>query len=115
MQPAADIKTSWYYILLTLAAEPRHGLEIARETAALSNGRVRLWPTALYGTIELLADRGWIKELDDDLRPADTSDRKRIYAITAAGRVVLRQETRRLEDLLRIARRLDKAAKRSRT
>ena len=113
MAPGDDIKTSWYYILLTLSAEPRHGLEIAREVAALSGGRIRLWPTALYGAIELLADRAWIKDIEGDRRPVEISERKRIYAITAAGRVVLRQETSRLEDLLRVARRLEKTAKRS--
>ena len=103
-----DLKTSWYYVLLTLAAEPRHGLEIAREVASLSHGRVRLWPAALYGTIETLADRGWIEELIDDARrPADASNRRRIFAMTAAGRSALRAETRRLEDLVRMARSLD--------
>ena len=116
MQRPDHLKTSWYYILLTLSAEPRHGLEIAREVASLSGDRIRLWPTALYGAIEALADQRWIDEVDDARRrPADASDRKRIYALTASGRAVLREETRRLEALVRVARTLDKAPKRSRT
>lgn len=110
-----DLKTSWYYILLTLSAEHRHGLEIAREVTRLSDGRVRLWPASLYGAIEALADRGWIEELQDDpRRPADASERKRIYAITAAGRHALKHETQRLEALVRVARSLEKSAKRGR-
>ena len=114
--PRTDhLKTSWYYILLTLSAEPRHGLEIAREVSQLSGGRVRLWPTALYGAIETLTEHGWIEEIvDDRRRPANASERKRIYVLTAPGRAVLRQETRRLEDLVRLARTLQASDKRGR-
>jgi DNA-binding PadR family transcriptional regulator len=36
------LKTTWYYILVSLAAGERHGLAIAREVLTLSDGRVRL-------------------------------------------------------------------------
>lgn len=111
-----QLKTSWYYILLTLSAEPRHGLEIAREVVRLSDGRTRLWPVALYGAIDALADRGWIEELQDARRrPANASERKRIYAVTSAGRKVLALETRRLEALVRTARMLERARSRGRS
>lgn len=98
------LKTTWFYILLALAAEDLHGLGIAREVRALTDGRVRLWPATLYGAIEALADRGWITELDEPRRPADESERKRYYRLTRAGRAVLTAETGRLAEVVRVAR-----------
>ena len=99
------LKTTWYYILVALAAGDRHGLAIARDVLALSEGRVRLWPATLYGALEALADAGLIEELDEARRRAvDDSERKRYYRITRAGRAAVTAETARLADLVRIAR-----------
>ena len=99
------LKTPWYYILVALAADDRHGLAIAREVLALSDGLVRLWPATLYGALEDLCDRGWIAELDlAHRRTADDSERKRYYRITRAGRGALSAETERLAGLVRVAR-----------
>src|SRR5262245_61931970 len=100
----ARLKSSWYYILLALAAGDRHGLAIARDVHALSSQRVRLWPATLYGALEDLCDRGWIQEVEEARRPPDESERRRYYRITRAGRLVLNAETDRLADLVRVAR-----------
>jgi DNA-binding PadR family transcriptional regulator len=97
------LKTSWYYILLSLAAADRHGLAVAREVLALSDGRIKLWPAMLYGALEDLCDRGWIEELTD-ARRQDDSERKRYYRITRAGRATAATETERLAALVRVAR-----------
>ncbi|MPY89548.1 MAG: PadR family transcriptional regulator [Luteitalea sp.] len=105
LRPRVRLKTRHYYILLSLAAGDRHGLAIAREVRTLSDGRVRLWPATLYGSLEELRAHGWIEELDDPRqRPADESERKRFYRITKSGRVLLARETEQLEGLVRIAR-----------
>lgn len=99
------LKTPWYYILLALAAGDRHGLAIARDVHTLSESQVRLWPATLYGSLEELAQRGWIDELTGEPeRPADESERRRYYRITRAGRRVLAAETERLAALVRVAR-----------
>jgi DNA-binding PadR family transcriptional regulator len=100
------LKTTWYFILLSLADADRHGLAVAREVLALSDGQVRLWPATLYGALEDLSDRGWIEELTDPRRrpQADDSERKRYYRITRAGRAAAAAETNRLAHLVRIAR-----------
>lgn len=97
------LKTHWYYILLSLAGEDRHGLAIARDVEALSEGRVKLWPASLYGSLSELCDRGWIQELGEGRRPAAESERLRIFRVTRAGRAVLELETRRLAALVRTA------------
>ena len=99
------LKTPWYYILVALAAGDRHGLAIAREVLALSDGLVRLWPATLYGALEELCDRGWIEELDEARgRPAEESERRRYYRITRSGRAAVTAETERLAGLVRVAR-----------
>jgi DNA-binding PadR family transcriptional regulator len=103
---AKSLKTTWYYILLSLAETDRHGLAVAREVLILSDGQVRLWPATLYGALEDLTDCGWIEELTDPRkRPqADESERKRYYRITRPGRAAAAAETDRLANLVRVAR-----------
>jgi DNA-binding PadR family transcriptional regulator len=100
----APLKLNWFYILLSLAAGERHGLGIARDVLELSEGRVRLWPATLYGSLEDLCDRRWIKELDELAAPPDESERRRYYRITRSGRTVVAAETERLTRLARVAR-----------
>lgn len=103
MPRGGPLKTHWFYILLSLAAGERHGLGIARDVLSLSDGRVRLWPATLYGSLEELRDRRWIEELEKGDGPAE-SERKRYYRITRAGRAAVAAETERLTRLARIAR-----------
>jgi DNA-binding PadR family transcriptional regulator len=98
-----SLPTHHYLILLALLDGAAHGLGIAREVERLSEGRVRLWPATLYGSLEELRERGLIEELEED-RPPEASDKKRFYRIAPSGREVARAETRRLEDLVKVAR-----------
>ena len=71
----------------------------------LSDGHTRLWPASLYGTLDELAESGWIEELDDPRRrPADESEKKRFYRLTRAGYRALAVETERLAALVKIAK-----------
>lgn len=81
-----------YYILLALV-EPMHGYGIMQQTAALSNGRVRLSAGTLYGALASLLEKGWIEQLPEE-------GRKKDYRITPAGRGVLEMEILRLAELL---------------
>ena len=98
------LKPLFYYILLSLAVEDRHGQSIARDVHELSTGQVRLWPATLYGALDELEAAGLIAELTDARRPAEESARKRYYRITRAGRAALAAETDRLAAVVRIAR-----------
>ena len=46
------MKPREYLILTALAGEHLHGLAIARAVEELSEGRTRLWPVSLYGTLD---------------------------------------------------------------
>ena len=111
-RPAPSPKTRHYLILLALLGGDAHGLGIAREVERLSEGRVRLWPVTLYGSLDDLVENGWIEALEDaDEKPKDAGERKRFYRITPRGRVVARGETHRLAELVRVARSRVKAGR----
>ena len=102
MAGAASLKPHLFYILLALADGDRHGLAIARDVQALSDGGVRLWPATLYGSLDELRSRKLIEELDE--HPDKDTERKRYYRITRVGRAVLTDEADRLGRLARLAR-----------
>ena len=75
--------------------EPLHGYGIIQNVDKLSGGRVRLAAGTLYGALNTLLDKGWIRALENE---ADS--RKKEYRITEAGLAVLKAEVRRLRELL---------------
>lgn len=91
------MKPHFFHILLSLAAGDRHGSGIMRDVLDLTSGELRLWPATLYGSLEELAELGWIREVaDPEERPEGASERKRFYRITSAGRGALEAEASRL-------------------
>ncbi len=92
-----------HYILLALSARDLHGSGIARAVLEETEGELRLWPATLYGTLELMAQRGLIDELEDHERPAE-SEKRRYYRITRFGEKALARETERLARLVKAAR-----------
>ena len=100
--PFLPLKPVWFHILLTLSEQPTHGYAIRQAVEARTDGRLRLWPTTLYGSIGEMEDAGLI----DEWAPAEAQDdvSRRFYRVTALGRRVLLGETERLEQLVRLAR-----------
>lgn len=83
-----------YYILLSLI-HPLHGYGIMQNVEQLSRGRVRLAAGTLYGAINTLLEKGWIRAL-----PGGNDSRKKEYVITEAGMEALEAEILRLKELL---------------
>ena len=92
--PNPALTEAVYYILLSLQ-EPLHGYGIIQNVDKLSGGRVRLAAGTLYGALNTLLDKGWIRALENE---ADS--RKKEYRITEAGLDVLKAEVQRLRELL---------------
>jgi DNA-binding PadR family transcriptional regulator len=111
-QAFLPLKTNWFHILLSLAAEEQHGYGIMQEVLDRTNGKVHLWPATLYGTLARLIDAGLIEESEE--RPAEELDdaRRRYYKLTRLGRRVLDLESQRLEDLVSVLRVKRRQAKR---
>ncbi|MFY9114082.1 MAG: helix-turn-helix transcriptional regulator [Dethiobacteria bacterium] len=90
----AALTEAVYYILLSLL-EPLHGYGIMQNIEKLTAGRVRLAAGTLYGAINTMLEKGWIRAL-----PGEKSSRKKEYVITDLGHKVLELEILRLEELL---------------
>ena len=90
-----------FHILLCLADGPSHGYAILQEVEARSDGAVKMGTGTLYSAVKRLRESGVIE--DADVR--DDDPRRRFYALTPLGRSVLREEARRLEDMVAHARR----------
>jgi DNA-binding PadR family transcriptional regulator len=86
-------------ILLSLAAEPRHGYAILKDVAELSGDRVRMSTGTLYGAIRRLLDDRWIERF----READAPRGRQAYRLTPAGQHVAVEEMRRMKLLARLA------------
>lgn len=84
-----------FYILLAVR-KPNHGYGIIQEVEELTEGRVVLGPGTLYGAIQSLVKKGWIR-----IYSVDTESRKKKeYLITEEGREVFEEERKRLKELL---------------
>lgn len=90
-----------YYILLSLQ-EPNHGYGIIQKTVELTAGRLELGAGTLYGAINTLLDKEWIRLYSEDKQ----SRKKKQYIITEEGLLALQQEMKRLEELLENGRRM---------
>ena len=98
------LKPRDFHILLSLADHDQHGYGIMQEVLDRTDGKVRLWPAALYGALKQLAEAELIEESDSRPAPELDDARRRYYRLTRLGRRVLTAEIQRLEDLVRMSR-----------
>jgi DNA-binding PadR family transcriptional regulator len=74
------------------------------EVETATRGRLRMGPGTLYGSIKRMIAAKLIEE--SDVRPAEDQDdeRRRYYRLTPFGRKVARAESRRVANLVAVAR-----------
>jgi DNA-binding PadR family transcriptional regulator len=90
-----------FHILLALAGGKRHGYAISKEVLRQTDGRMRMGPGTLYGTLQRLLDQGWVEAVDG---PESADERRRYYRLKALGRRALEAEVERMDALVRTAR-----------
>jgi DNA-binding PadR family transcriptional regulator len=90
------------HILLSLAAEDRHGYGIMQEVARQSEGQYKLGPGTLYDNLQKLMNHGMVESAPR--RSDDDDPRRRYYRLTPLGRSVLTAEIARLDGVIREAR-----------
>jgi DNA-binding PadR family transcriptional regulator len=56
------LKPYWLDVLPSLAGRKQHGYGIMQEVPVRTEGKARLWPTTLYGTLKRLMDEEPIEE-----------------------------------------------------
>jgi DNA-binding PadR family transcriptional regulator len=86
-----------FHLLVALAERDLHGYAIMQDVSARTNGKLRLSPGTLYGSIKRLLEQGLIIELENDAR-------RRYYRLTPFGRKVAKAEAARLMELVDQAR-----------
>ena len=94
MNTQAALTEAVYYILLSLVT-PRHGYGIMQEAERMSSGRVKLAAGTLYGAINGLLEKGWIRAV-----PGAEDSRRKEDALTDSGREALEGELDRLKELV---------------
>jgi len=100
--PERPIAPAVFQILIALADQPLHGYGIMLDIVERSDGRVKLSPGTLYGSIKQMLEDGWIEEVPGRATPDD--ERRRYYRLTPEGREAARQEMARMSALLNHAR-----------
>ena len=97
------LKPAWFHILLALADGAQHGYAIRGLVEERTEGRVKLWPATLYGSIRELSGEDLIEALSGPDDPDDDA-RRRYYRLTRRGNELLRAEADRLQALVDAAR-----------
>lgn len=83
-----------YYILLSLT-KPLHGYGIMQKIEEMTDGRLIVSAGTLYGAINTLLERGWIKQ-----HATAEDSRRKEYVITDEGKKVVKAELERLRELV---------------
>jgi DNA-binding PadR family transcriptional regulator len=94
-----------FHIMLALADGESHGYGLMLEVAQITKGRLHLGPGTLYRSIQRMLIDGLIVERQDAVDPEIDDERRRYYRLTKLGLEVARAESRRLDALVRAARR----------
>lgn len=92
-----------FHILLSLGEGERHGYAIKREIATRTEGKLKLGPGVLYGSINKMLELGLIEESADRPDPHLDDERRRYYRITPYGRKVAQAEAARMRELVQLA------------
>ncbi|HLZ64094.1 MAG TPA: helix-turn-helix transcriptional regulator [Ktedonosporobacter sp.] len=92
-----------FHILLALVDGERHGYGIMQEIATRSEGKTRMGPGTLYGSIKRMLGDGLIEESGVRPDPDLDDERRRYYKLTNFGLRVTQAEARRLAQLVNVA------------
>ena len=92
-----------FSILLALADSERHGYGIMQEVTLRTDGKQRMGPGTLYGSIKRMLSDGLIAESGERPDPTLDDERRRYYRLTQFGQRVAQAEAQRLEQLLQVA------------
>ncbi len=98
LDPAAHLplKPDLFQILLALENGERHGYGIIKEVQRATDGQIRLEPSPLYRRLKRLLDSGILVETDKRPVPELDDERRRYYALTDFGRLIVAAEAQRV-------------------
>ena len=100
----APLTPAVLHILLTLSTKARHGYGIMKQVESDSQGKVRMGPGTLYGSIGRMIEAGLMRESDKKIDPEMDDERRVYYKITALGQKALAAELERYREVVAVAR-----------
>jgi DNA-binding PadR family transcriptional regulator len=102
--PTTPLTPAVLHILLALSTQERHGYGIMKEVESDSQGKVKMGPGTLYGSIGRMIEAGLIRESDKRVDPEMDDERRIYYKITALGQATLEAELERYREVVAIAK-----------
>jgi DNA-binding PadR family transcriptional regulator len=93
-----------FHILLALADGEKHGYAIMKEVESQTEGRIKMGPGTLYGSIKRMLSAGLIQETANRPDPELDNERRRFYRLTGVGEKALRTESTRMEKAVTAAK-----------
>nr|WP_315025020.1 PadR family transcriptional regulator [uncultured Aminipila sp.] len=103
MDKNTPLTEALFYILLAVR-KPNYGYGIIQDVLEMTKGRLNLGPGTLYGAINSMVSKGWIRLYSEDKE----SRKKKEYLITDAGREMFNVEVSRLEELVENSKQMEK-------
>lgn len=103
-QANAPLTPAVLHILLALSTQERHGYGIMKQVEADSQGKVKMGPGTLYGSLGRMIEAGLIRESDKKVDPKMDDERRVYYKITALGQKSLGAELQRYHEVVALAR-----------
>ena len=92
------------HILLALSVRERHGYGIMKQVKADSQGKIKMGPGTLYGSIGRMIEAGLIRESDKKIDPEMDNERRIYYKITGSGKKALAAELERYREVVAVAK-----------
>lgn len=102
----APLTPAVLHILLALSTQERHGYGIMKQVEADSQGKVKMGPGTLYGSLGRMIEAGLIRESDKKVDPKMDDERRVYYKMTALGQKTLAAELDRYREVVGVARQL---------
>lgn len=102
--PSAPLTPAVLHILLALSTTERHGYGIMKQVEADSQGKVKMGPGTLYGSIARMIEAGLIRESDKRVDPEMDDERRIYYKLTGAGQKALAAELARYREVVAVAK-----------
>jgi DNA-binding PadR family transcriptional regulator len=105
-KPNPPLTPAVLHILLALSTKERHGYAIMKQVEADSQGKVKMGPGTLYGSLGRMIEAGLIRESEKRVDPKMDDERRVYYKITGAGQKALAAELQRYRDVVAVAKSL---------
>ena len=95
---APPLTPAVFHVLLALADGPLHGYAVMRSVERTAGPELRMGPGTVYGSLQRMEEAGLVAEAEGG------GERRRTFALTAAGRQALAAEAARLVRLADLVR-----------